>query len=373
MENYLSIQNFKCFTDVHIPLRNLTVLAGGNSGGKSTVIQSLLLLRSAIEKSRLGADKILLNENYLLNLGNSFDVISRNASSNIITLLLRNHRNKAKLGFFKIDLKDPQIFLEIDKIKSKLGKEITEAVSPIIETNFHYLNAERLGPRSYYPIADRDKNVGWQGEYTISLLSSSAVETQEYDVPASKMFPGSKNPRLRAQAEAWMGEIVPDLSINPQKISEINQAYVKYGNASPQNVGFGISYVLPIVVSGLIAGKNEMFIVENPEAHLHPSGQSRIGRFLARVAASGTQVIVETHSEHVINGIRLAALEKSIKHEDVAINFFQRQATGNTNQPEVRTILLNENADLDYWPKGFFDQQQEDIARIFKIRKHNKL
>jgi len=372
MENFLHVQNFKCFTDVCIPLRNLTVLAGGNSAGKSTVIQSLLLLRSAIQNKKEGRQTVNLNGEYLLGLGNSFDILSKNASSSLVSIGLNYGRQSFREVILEPNIKEAEVYLYIQDLKAPDPLKNLLEKYPLLQ-NLHYLNAERLGPRPYYSIAANGKNVGWQGEYTLSLLSSSNAETGYYDVTEDKMYPGSTNPRLRAQAEAWMGEIVPDLSINPQKISEINQAFVKYGNASPQNVGFGISYVLPIVVSGLIAGSDEMLIVENPEAHLHPSGQSRIGRFLARVAASGTQVIVETHSEHVINGIRLAALEKSIKHEDVAINFFQRQATASTTQPEIRTILLNENADLDYWPKGFFDQQQEDIARIFKIRKHNKL
>lgn len=372
MENYLSIKNFKCFTDVKIPLKRLTVLCGGNSAGKSTVIQSLLLLRNVIWKKKVGGKTVMLNGEYFWGLGNSFDVLSKNASSTLISIGLKYGSRDFREVTFEPDIRDAQVYLFIKDLQEPNILENLTGKHPLHQS-LHYLNAERLGPRPYYQIAALEKNVGWQGEYTLSLLSSSAAETKYYDVPKEKMYPGSTNPRLRTQVEAWMGEIVPGLSIDVQKISEINQAYVKYGSASPQNVGFGISYVLPIVVSGLIAGENEMLIVENPEAHLHPSGQSRIGRFLARVAAAGTQVIVETHSEHVINGIRLAALEKQISHDDVAVNFFHKPDDKSQTQPEIRTIFLNENADLDYWPKGFFDQQQEDIARIFKLRKQNKL
>lgn len=71
-----------------------------------------------------------------------------------------------------------------------------------------------------------------------------------------------------------------------------------------QNVGFGISYVLPIVLALVKAKKGELIILENPEAHLHPRGQRKMGELIARAAQGGVQVIVETHSDHILNGIR---------------------------------------------------------------------
>ena len=77
----------------------------------------------------------------------------------------------------------------------------------------------------------------------------------------------------------------------------------------PTNMGFGVSYALPVITAGLLAPAGSLLVVENPEAHLHPAGQSRVGRFLAHLAASGVQVVAETHSDHVLNGVRLAAVE----------------------------------------------------------------
>lgn len=368
MDNYLTIKNFKCFTDIQIPLRRLTVLAGGNSAGKSSVIQCILLLRSAIWNEKVGINRVMLNGDYLLRLGNSFDIISKNASSNLISITFQYGERDTRQVVFEADSKEAQVFLTIKEFQSPTKLEDITGNHALYKS-IHYLNAERLGPRPYYQVTDQGKNVGWQGEHAISLLSSTAAETNEYDVAAQKMHPGSKNPRLRAQVEAWMSEIVPGLSINAQKISEINQAYVKYGNSLPQNVGFGISYVLPIVVSGLIAGKNEMFIVENPEAHLHPSGQSRIGKYLAQVAAFGTNVIIETHSEHVINGIRIASLADIISNRDVLVNFFTKEEN---NQIVIKSIDINDAGDLTSYPRGFFDQQQRDFAEIVKHKRSVK-
>ena len=108
-------------------------------------------------------------------------------------------------------------------------------------------------------------------------------------------------------------------------------------------------------------------IVENPEAHLHPSAQSKIGRFLAMVANSGVNVIVETHSDHFVNGIQIATALKEIDKDLVTINYFSQEEY--SEQPNVESITINEKGELSNWPKGFFDQTQVDFAELFKIRK----
>ena len=370
-DNYLIIKSLKCFSYQEIPFRNLTVLAGSNSVGKSSVIQALLLLRLAYEKAISGANKIPLNGDYALGLGNTFNIIGRKEPSENISIAFTSNGINKQARLFA-DIKEAQVFLRIDEPEVPLAFQDVIPYHPILRPDFHYLNAERLGPRPFYNVTDSGRNVGYRGENTISLLSSSTVRTPEFDVTEEKRFPKTENSRLLYQVEFWMGYIIPGVKINPKKILETNQSFIQYGGSSPYNVGFGISYVLPIIVAGLIARRGEMFVVENPEAHLHPSGQSRIGKFIAMVASSGVTVVVETHSEHVINGIRIAALEQSISHKDVVINFFCSSDKVDSFQPEIKSIFLNDNADLDSWPKGFFDQQQEDIARIFKLRKQNK-
>ena len=88
-------------------------------------------------------------------------------------------------------------------------------------------------------------------------------------------------------------------------------------------MGFGYSYILSIVVTALIAKEGDIVILENPEAHLHPEAQTRLTFMLSKLVAMGIQVFIETHSEHVINGIRLASLkdEYNLKNEDVRIFF----------------------------------------------------
>jgi len=359
MNSHIEIEGFKCFEKVNIPLKMLNVLAGGNSVGKSSVIQALLLLKNSLDDPRTP-----LNGNYLLNLGNAAQILSKKLVNNDIYIKYKYNFSKLAKRW-TVNLSNPDVYLPQPR-----ETILQKGEFPLNNHNFHYLHAERLGPRPRYEIGIEERNVGWRGENTIAILSSETVGTPYYNIHSSLMFPQSENPKLRHQLELWMKHIVPGIDVSPERVKEINQSYILYNDNSPYNVGFGISYVLPIITVGLIARSGEMFIVENPEAHLHPSGQSRIGYFLAKVANSGVQVIIETHSEHVINGIRLASLEKEISHDNVVIHFFSKKE--DQDQPDINTIFLNENADLDDWPLGFFDQQQQDIARIFKLRKEKR-
>ena len=159
---------------------------------------------------------------------------------------------------------------------------------------------------------------------------------------------------------------------------------VAYGRAGhehefkPQNVGFGISYVLPVLVALLTSIPEDIVIIENPEAHLHPRGQAEMGNLIARAAAYGVQVFVETHSDHVINGIRVAVKKGIVKPEDVNIAFFERkghdvEAEDGTKHKEyyaeVRNIKVDGNGSLSEYPEDFMDEWNNQLMRLMKPRK----
>jgi predicted ATPase len=248
-----------------------------------------------------------------------------------------------------------------------------EAVDlPILKNEFYYLNAERIGPRISQSMQSLEyPHTGYQGENTAHLI---AANDYAYEVEDNRKHPKSKSPRISQQVNAWLDELMPGVNVTAVENTDTLTAQLKvenyYTKGDPTlatNIGFGISYVLPIIVTGLIAAKGSYFIVENPEAHLHPSAQSKIGQFLAMVANAGVNVIVETHSDHLINGIQVAAAKQVIKSDLITINFFNQ--AGSAVQPEIESISLNEKGELSKWPKGFFDQTQIDFAELFKARK----
>lgn len=130
------------------------------------------------------------------------------------------------------------------------------------------------------------------------------------------VHPGARSPQLKHQVEAWIGEISPGIQIHYERAETLDAVQMSYSFVAvrdtsaryrPTNVGFGVSYTLPVITALLCAKPGDLLLLESPEAHLHPRGQAKLGELLSRAAASGVQIIVESHSDHVMNGIRVAA------------------------------------------------------------------
>lgn len=377
MQN-LKILNFKCFQNIDIPLNTLTVMAGANGNGKSTAIQALLFLRKTIEENCKTFEEyyiteraeiesnVSLNSGYMLSLGNSGFVLNRQLSGDEIIIGLSDV-TKELIVNYQTDITESQLFLKAQKITPTVA-----AILPILKKEFYYLNAERIGPRVSQAIQFFDfPNAGYQGEFVAQLIAGT---NYTLSIETERRHPKNQSPRLEQQVNAWLDELMPGVNIVAKQSIEtltaqiqVENQYTKGDPTLATNIGFGISYVLPIIATGLIAAKGSYMIVENPEAHLHPSAQSKIGRFLSMVAQSGVNVIVETHSDHVINGIQIAAAKKEIDNNSVIINFFSQ--TEDNPQPMIENITINEKGELSKWPKGFFDQTQIDFAELFKIRK----
>ncbi|MGE4443310.1 MAG: DUF3696 domain-containing protein, partial [Desulfomicrobium sp.] len=122
--------------------------------------------------------------------------------------------------------------------------------------------------------------------------------------------------------------------------------------------GFGLSQVFPIIVAALSTEKDGVLLIENPEVHLHPAGQALMGSFLAEVANSGIQVIIESHSDHVLNGIRRSVKAQQLPHEQVALHFFRPRVDDAT---QVESPKIDSIGNIDVWPDGFFDQFDKDM------------
>lgn len=371
------VSGFKCFSNSTFNLKSLTVLTGNNGTGKSSLIQSILLTRLAIEKNLQHSEKdnytssfwkgvpIPLNNGYELKLGTVYDVFnnSDNYSGNTITIRLDDDTYEFRLP--EKEESDTSVTFSF----SQTNKE--SSVIPFWRRKeFYYLHTERLGPRQSLESNFTDfVHCGHKGEYTAQVL----LKNWNIKVADQRKHEKTEGDSLRQNVDEWLKEICPGISISVKPLGEFSaQIWVRNVDSSVEllapNIGFGISYSLPIIVNGLIAQRDSVFIVENPEAHLHPKGQSNIGFFLGKVAAAGVRVIIETHSEHVVNGLRRAALSSvaNFTTNDVMIYFFN-----NSNQAEgkVMPISIRENGDLSRFPVDFFDQTRQDLLEILKLSK----
>ncbi len=380
----LEIKNFKCFNNISIPLNRLTVFAGNNANGKSTAIQSLLFLRRTIEHCAIWTDdfsdknyhferanglSVELNGSYGLSLGTSSEVISFNAESQCIQLGIKSNNENLSVEY---DIPSESVlWLKPENVKNSLNDDFF-----LFKQEFYYLNAERIGPRLNNDIKFYDfPNTGYDGSLSAQLLGDPTFE-YGFKVDDFRKFDTNNNLRLGSQVNSWLNFIIPGNEIESNFDSKLMAAQIRMKNnfsngesVLATNIGFGLSYVLPIILTGLIAKKDTLFLVENPEAHLHPSAQSRIGQFLTKVASAGVNIILETHSDHVLNGIQIALAEKVLQPNEVTINFFSR--SNDQKQPVVKSIEINEKGELSSWPEGFFDQSQKDYASLLKLRRND--
>lgn len=365
----LEIKNFKCFKTVSFAMRPLTVLTGINGGGKSTVLQSLLLARVA---SILPGEVVRLNGPLGLALGEARDVLHWAAEEPEIDVRMTGAGGDTLLWDYRFSLPEDEHALHLEAVGVRFPPSGSGLTKP--GAAFTYLCAERLGPRDTLKVSAQEPDeigVGVQGEFTAQVLAlreTRAVQARK-TVRAPLHHPGVDSPLPRHQAEAWASDIIRPIRITAQMAVGIMASTVRFTEAAygseqvrPVNTGFGVSYALPIIVAGLLTEPGDMLLVENPEAHLHPAGQSKLGRFLARVAGSGVQVVVETHSDHVLNGARLAvAQDQSLAAPGMIVHYFDHDQT--------LPIQINDRGELSHWPTGFFDQIESDLGRLARARR----
>jgi predicted ATPase len=253
-------------------------------------------------------------------------------------------------------------------------------LAPLLEAirTLTYICADRVGPRETYPASSstQQNGVGARGEYTPWFIH----QHESLAIPPA-MCVTDAPPQLKRQVEAWLADFFPGSALEVDPLPRTNLLTMRFRTSNetsfhrPANVGYGLSHVLPVLTACLGAvgfAQQEdrlapLVLVENPELHLHPAGQAAIGLFLARAAASGAQVIVETHSDHVLNGIRRAVkgidAVPILTPDQVVTHFFQSR-NSEMNQPQVISPLIDRNGNLNAWPEGFFDQFDKDTAAL---------
>ena len=370
----IGLENFKCFRDLTLKTANLTVLTGANGAGKTSVLHSLLLARQMVRQP--GRNHVEFNGVDTLELGGPDDVIHREAGDELAAIeVLDSQGSRRRWSFRAAGASNARRLNAI--VVDRPGDYSGALAGPAPQ--FCYLCAERLGPRDVLRASAADVaelDVGSRGEFVAQVLSfdrsrvrdgraeSSTTETQIFS--------------LRHQTERWMSEIVRPIQIDAEWFPNTSVTRLRFKTPGLRsewtrapNAGFGISYALPIVVAALRAEVGGLLLVENPEAHLHPAGQSRIGGFLAQVAADGVQILLETHSDHVLNGIRVAVAEGSaaLRPEQVAIHFFLAEDDGS---PALQSMKLAQTGQLSAWPTGFFDQAQVDLAALASRQRRNR-
>lgn len=357
MIDRISITNFKSILKEEIALSNLTVLTGLNSSGKSSVIQAI----------RMVLEKLKGNSAYFEGFGGYNELRSRDAIS------------------------DTDITLEINVFHNGVDEKATliltsdgdENISKIkTEINYDYISADRYGPSVNLP-SRISKNttfsVGNQGQYCVDYyINFSGIRTNKKLIRKD-----SKSSTLEGQLEAWMHEVSPEVVLKFTNQEKHDTSHIEIDGYRATNTGYGISFTLPILLSGLVLSSTDegvstmneqakrwfssnlnygsILLVENPEAHLHPKGQTLLGKFLAKIASCGVQVVVETHSDHVLDGMRIEVRKGTLTPKEIDIYFFEKLASQITKKTNIE---IKQNGKIGNWPKGFFDQSMLNLREL---------
>jgi predicted ATPase len=131
--------------------------------------------------------------------------------------------------------------------------------------------------------------------------------------------------------------------------------------ASLTDVGFGISHFLPIIVADLQLERTSTLLIEQPELHLHPSVQATLADYFIRQATTqDKQYIIETHSEYLLNRIRLAIVKEEIAPSDISVYFFENSQEGTI----THEIEFTKDGQIKNAPQGFFDTYMMDVMNI---------
>lgn len=352
----ITLNGYKCFRETNtFNLNKITLFTGANSAGKSSVVQSILIAKVLSEAT---VDKPfdiitplnLRNDRYALDLGGYSDIINRETTTGDIDF---------SLGGIQYSVRGEDNEDDHPWVNFRISNEDRANLRAFFDKGFVYLSADRMAPHFEYAESDFSDFCDCHGSNVGDVFNS--FKDENADPCRSLNFEG--NFKVLMQLDQWCDYIFPGVAIRVNKTGSRMYQIVVRSDVSP-NVGFGITHALPILLSGLLAPKGGMFVVENPEAHLHAKAQSNLGYFLARMAMAGVRVIIETHSEHIVNGIRRLIVEQipAFKNNDVTIYFLKNIA----GKRITREITVDSFGNLSEFPVDFFDQVRQDMLYLME-------
>ena len=389
---HLKLKNFKCFQDLDIDLKPLTILTGANSSGKSSIIYSILVALQSKDFPYFFS----ANGKYV-NLGNYKNMVYRHETERDITIELTIddlqiqtvwQQNEVKkmpdlkcLKMKKIDAKievrkkeeyhlnfegkqfwNIEEKLLINKTFENLNEVINEVSSEwstyfLVELPYlllrkvNFISSFRLYPeRTYYEKSQSSYSVSKFGEgYTDQIIDWQS-ENKEVFADLIKIMK-SLDLFHDIQAKRIEGGRF-ELLVKPKANSVFS---------SLNDVGFGISQFLPIVTADLQLGDGSTLFVAQPEIHLHPNIQAKFANYVTQqIYEKENNYVVETHSEYFLNRVRLLLVEGTLKAEDVAIYYLENDGQDVT----VHQLEFTTKGEILNAPEGFFDTYMMDVMDI---------
>lgn len=333
----LELKNFKSFLDQRFDFKPLTILAGLNGSGKSSVVEAVNLIHNL--HTPTWAEHIRLNFNL-----NQFAAFR--------SLLSRNQGYKVSAIW-----DNQNIFLDAVFKEGTLSID-SEKTYNFTDSDLQILRASRIGPQPNYELNPLSKEP--KLDYDAKSILDYILKHNDKNTKVDESLKYGDAISFKDNVSDWLQIISPNSNLTIDISQDQKSARLLYNGIDATETGFGLSFTIP-VIAALLDSDIKTLIIENPEAHLHPKGQSLLAKLIAKAVASGKQVIVETHSDHIIDGIRVAVKQKILPSTSVGIFFTER----NLDEPsKVSEITMDSYGNLSEWPEDFFDQSLVDAGEL---------
>lgn len=413
MISHLTLENFKSLKKADLDLRKLNILVGPNNTGKSSMLHALAFLAQNAKESTLN-----LNGKYV-NLGNLRDISFKGADTIVISFRIQfdeEERKKIKeifrgTPFSEFDFSEVTSYISVpidknikegytvdieylttefsDKSRSVIfayqkegevyiteelkeditgvsggimarptegrGKilniyqEFVKITERVFEEKFFYLKALRGTEEREREIGGLSKSVGLHGEFLVDILAYIR-DDPKYEILKEKIRNWGSRFGFR--------NIISRLIKSPRYA--VNLTDERLGvQSNIVDIGFGINQILSVIVQCFYAPKGSVIMIEEPEMHLHPRSQAELADLFVDAVDYGQQLIIETHSEHMLLRLQRRMAEGKISPDDIAIYSFYFDEEEKSNKTE--RIELDEFGRFKGKIPGFFEEELEDV------------
>jgi predicted ATPase len=238
-------------------------------------------------------------------------------------------------------------------------------------TSVRHLGPLRAAPQPLYglPEAASGTSVGRNGEYTAAVLSAHARRLVRSPSPRDGRL---QTIPLSQAVDDWMSAMNLLSSVRSQERGKLGyELHLRVEGMSRDldltTVGVGVSQALPIIVLGLIVPPGSLLLFEQPELHLHPDVQAALGDFFLALARSGRQLLVETHSEYLVNRLRRRAATDSDSNVEELVRLFFFERRGSTSK--IAAGRIGQGGSMPDWPRGFLDTAAREVEAIAGARR----